>query len=60
MSNNSVFINNVWQNGDGVNFQSLNPANNEIVFSANGASAAQVENAVNAARKAQKLSLIHI
>lgn len=54
MSNNSVFINNVWQNGDGVNFQSLNPANNEIVFSANGASAAQVENAVNAARKAQK------
>ncbi len=50
----SVFINNMWSDGAGENFQSINPANQEIVFDANAANAKQVENAFDAAHLAFK------
>lgn len=48
----SVLINNIWQNGQAENFKSINPANGEIVFEANGASQNQVEMAISAAHNA--------
>lgn len=47
------YINGQWQQGQGAEFQSLNPANNETVWRGNGATAEQVDQAVAAARAAQ-------
>ncbi|QIZ77838.1 succinylglutamate-semialdehyde dehydrogenase [Ferrimonas lipolytica] len=47
------FINGEWLDGQGPLFQSLNPANNLVVWQGNSANAAQVDNAVAAARAAQ-------
>ena len=46
------FIDGAWQAGRGKTFHSVNPANGEVIWSANGANAEQVDTAVKAARAA--------
>ncbi|TMO66945.1 succinylglutamate-semialdehyde dehydrogenase [Pseudoalteromonas aurantia] len=45
-------INGEWVAGLGGEFNSVNPANNDVIWTANAASAAQVDTAVNSARQA--------
>ncbi|MCF6436518.1 MULTISPECIES: succinylglutamate-semialdehyde dehydrogenase [Pseudoalteromonas] len=45
-------INGEWAAGQGSEFKSVNPANNEVIWSANSATAEQVDAAVKAARQA--------
>ncbi|KJY91251.1 succinylglutamate-semialdehyde dehydrogenase [Pseudoalteromonas piscicida] len=45
-------INGEWIAGQGASFSSVNPANNEVIWSANAATAEQVDGAVKAAREA--------
>ncbi|WP_462155508.1 succinylglutamate-semialdehyde dehydrogenase [Pseudoalteromonas piscicida] len=45
-------INGEWIAGQGASFSSVNPANNEVIWSANAATAEQVDDAVKAAREA--------
>lgn len=45
-------INNEWQDGQGNDIASLNPAKNEVIWQGKSATAAQVDLAVNSARKA--------
>ncbi|MBQ4813454.1 succinylglutamate-semialdehyde dehydrogenase [Pseudoalteromonas luteoviolacea] len=49
------FINGQWLAGEGAEFASLNPANNEQIWSANAATAEQVDSAVKSAREAYYL-----
>ncbi|ALO43467.1 succinylglutamate-semialdehyde dehydrogenase [Pseudoalteromonas phenolica] len=46
------FINGEWLAGQGEAFSSLNPANNEVIWQANSATADQVDTAVKSAREA--------
>ncbi len=46
------FINGEWLAGQGETFSSLNPANNEVIWQANSATAEQVDTAVKSAREA--------
>ncbi|WP_062568247.1 succinylglutamate-semialdehyde dehydrogenase [Pseudoalteromonas arabiensis] len=52
MTHAAQFINGQWQAGLGHAFQSVNPANNEVIWQANTATAEQVDSAVSAAREA--------
>ncbi len=52
MSHSTLFINDEWQNGEGVAFTSTNPANNELLWQGNAASPAQVDSAIISAREA--------
>ncbi|MBQ4832591.1 succinylglutamate-semialdehyde dehydrogenase [Pseudoalteromonas sp. MMG010] len=52
MTHPAQFINGQWSQGQGASFNSVNPANNEIIYQANSATASQVDSAVNAAREA--------
>ncbi|MCG7539090.1 succinylglutamate-semialdehyde dehydrogenase [Pseudoalteromonas sp. OF7H-1] len=45
-------INGEWIAGQGASFSSVNPANNDVIWSANAATAGQVDGAVKAAREA--------
>ncbi|PHI38492.1 succinylglutamate-semialdehyde dehydrogenase [Pseudoalteromonas sp. GCY] len=45
-------INGEWIAGQGASFSSVNPANNDVIWSANAATAEQVDGAVTAAREA--------
>ncbi|GEK11516.1 succinylglutamate-semialdehyde dehydrogenase [Pseudoalteromonas sp. McH1-7] len=45
-------INGEWIAGQGESFSSVNPANNDVIWTANAATAAQVDSAVKAAREA--------
>ncbi|TMN45036.1 succinylglutamate-semialdehyde dehydrogenase [Pseudoalteromonas sp. S2755] len=45
-------INGEWIAGQGASFSSVNPANNDVIWSANAATAEQVDGAVKAAREA--------
>ncbi len=49
---NSQFIAGVWQAGQGEVFESLNPVSQAVIWQGQGASAAQVDAAVQAARQA--------
>ncbi|KZX01167.1 succinylglutamate-semialdehyde dehydrogenase [Pseudoalteromonas luteoviolacea] len=49
------FINGKWLAGEGAEFTSVNPANNEQIWSANAATAEQVDSAVKSAREAYYL-----
>nr|WP_232280544.1 succinylglutamate-semialdehyde dehydrogenase [Shewanella amazonensis] len=46
------FIGGQWQPGHGKGFESINPANGEVIWCGNGANAEQVDTAVKAARSA--------
>ncbi|MEI5640394.1 MULTISPECIES: succinylglutamate-semialdehyde dehydrogenase [unclassified Pseudoalteromonas] len=46
------FINGEWVAGQGASFSSVNPANNDVIWSANSATPEQVDGAVKAAREA--------
>ncbi|WP_258405501.1 succinylglutamate-semialdehyde dehydrogenase [Shewanella sp. FJAT-52076] len=46
------FIGGQWQTGHGKGFESINPANGEVIWCGNGANAEQVDAAVKAARSA--------
>ncbi|SFC52913.1 succinylglutamate-semialdehyde dehydrogenase [Pseudoalteromonas denitrificans] len=52
MTHNAQFINNLWSAGEGAEFSSVNPAKNEIIWTANSASEQQVDTAVKSAREA--------
>ena len=52
MSREVNLINGQWVNGEGQGFSSTNPANNELLWQGEAASADQVNGAVNAAREA--------
>jgi len=52
MSVTTQLIANQWQAGLGHTFQSVNPANNDVIWQANTATAEQVDGAVAAAREA--------
>lgn len=52
MTHAAQFINGQWQAGLGHAFQSVNPANNDVIWQANTATAEQVDSAVSAAREA--------
>ncbi|RMQ51060.1 N-succinylglutamate 5-semialdehyde dehydrogenase [Pseudomonas cichorii] len=49
---NSLYIAGSWQAGQGEAFDSLNPVSQQVIWSGQGATAAQVETAVQAARQA--------
>ncbi len=49
---NSLYIAGSWLEGQGDLFESLNPVTQQVLWSGNGATAAQVESAVQAARQA--------
>ncbi|MGH8394207.1 MAG: aldehyde dehydrogenase family protein, partial [Pseudomonas sp.] len=49
---NSLYIAGEWLAGQGEVFESLNPVTQQVVWSGNGATAEQVESAVQAARQA--------
>lgn len=49
---NSLYIAGEWLAGQGDMFESLNPVTQQVLWSGQGASAAQVESAVQAARQA--------
>ncbi|MCS4305946.1 succinylglutamic semialdehyde dehydrogenase [Rheinheimera pacifica] len=53
MNNAVQFINNQWLNGEGKEFTSLDPVKNTQIWQGQAATAAQVDTAVQAARKAQ-------
>ncbi|QIZ85895.1 succinylglutamate-semialdehyde dehydrogenase [Bermanella marisrubri] len=50
---NSIYINGQWQTGEGIEFTSLNPISNDVVWKKQGASIEQVKQAVAAAKQAQ-------
>ncbi|WP_439135265.1 succinylglutamate-semialdehyde dehydrogenase [Pseudomaricurvus sp.] len=50
----SLFIQSEWQVGKGKLFESLNPINNQVIWRKAGASADQVNAAVNAAQRSQQ------
>lgn len=52
MSNHTQLINGQWHEGDGKEFVSINPANNETVWAGKSADAKQVNAAVESARNA--------
>ena len=52
MTHPAQFINGQWSQGQGDTFNSVNPANNEIIWQANSATSEQVDTAVNSARAA--------
>ncbi|WP_462157145.1 succinylglutamate-semialdehyde dehydrogenase [Pseudoalteromonas sp. GB56] len=52
MTHQAQFINGQWLAGEGHSFSSINPANNQVLWEANTATAEQVNFAVNAAREA--------
>ena len=52
MTHPAQFINGQWSQGQGTEFSSVNPANNNVIFQANSATAEQVDAAVSAAREA--------
>ncbi|WP_404341444.1 succinylglutamate-semialdehyde dehydrogenase [Pseudoalteromonas mariniglutinosa] len=52
MTHPAQFINGQWLAGQGENFLSVNPANNDIIWQADAATQNQVDDAVNAAREA--------
>ena len=52
---NVQFINGQWQTGAGYEFNSLNPARNEIIWQGKTASPTQVDQAINSARAAFEL-----
>ena len=52
MTHAAQFINGQWQAGLGHTFQSVNPANNDVIWQANTATAEQVDGAIAAAREA--------
>lgn len=47
----SLLINNKWQNGNGANIKSVNPANQNVLWQGNAANKEEVELAVTAAKK---------
>ena len=49
---NSLYIAGEWLAGQGEAFQSLNPVTQQVLWAGEGATAAQVESAVQAARQA--------
>ncbi len=49
---NTLYIAGAWQGGQGESFESLNPVTQQVIWSGQGASAAQVDAAVAAARHA--------
>ena len=49
---NGQFINGEWEQGEGHELESVNPANNEVLWQAMSATPAQVDRAVMAAREA--------
>lgn len=53
MSHTSIYIDGRWQSGGGASFTSLNPCNGEMVWQGNAASAEQIEQAIQSARKIQ-------
>ena len=59
----SILINNSWQNGSGERFESLNPANQQVIWQGNFANTEQVEKSIKSARSAfkswSKLSFEH-
>ena len=52
MTHPAQFINGQWSQGQGDAFNSVNPANNEVIWQANSATSEQVDTAVNSARTA--------
>jgi len=52
MTHTAQFINDQWSAGEGAEFNSVNPAKNEVIWTANSASEQQVDTAVKAARNA--------
>jgi len=52
MTHAAQFINDQWSAGEGAEFNSVNPAKNEIIWTANSASEQQVDTAVKSARNA--------
>lgn len=48
----ALYIAGIWQDGQGQSFESRNPVSQAVIWSGNGASAPQVDTAVQAARKA--------
>ena len=52
MSHLAQFINGQWTAGEGQAFNSINPANNDVIWQANSATPQQVDAAVKAAREA--------
>ena len=51
MSHLAQFINGQWTAGEGQAFNSINPANNDVIWQANSATPQQVDAAVKAARE---------
>ena len=54
MTTNSLFINGQWVAGQGTEFQSLNPVTQDVVWQGSSATDADVNQAIDAARKAFK------
>ena len=52
MTHAAQFINDLWSAGEGAEFNSVNPAKNEVIWTANSASEKQVDTAVKSARNA--------
>ena len=52
MTHPAQFINGQWSQGQGNAFNSVNPANNDVIWQASSATAEQVDSAVNSAREA--------
>jgi len=52
MTHAAQFINDQWSAGEGAEFNSVNPAKNEVIWTANSASEQQVDTAVKSARNA--------
>jgi succinylglutamic semialdehyde dehydrogenase len=52
MTHTAQFINDQWSAGEGAEFNSVNPAKNEVIWTANSASEQQVDTAVKSARNA--------
>ena len=52
MTHPAQFINGQWTQGQGNAFNSVNPANNDVIWQASSATAEQVDSAVNSAREA--------
>ena len=50
MTHAAQFINDLWSAGEGAEFSSVNPAKNEVIWTANSASEQQVDMAVKSAR----------
>ena len=48
----TAFINGQWQQGEGSEFQSTNPSNNEVIWSGNNSSNEQIDQAVSSAHLA--------